>query len=119
VFLVGLSETTTSIRKPIEPIRSNRETRVFLHEAMREVVAVGRAEGVELPEDSADNRLAFCDSLPAEITSSMHHDIEKGSRLEVERLSGDVVKRGKKAGDAAPVIRAIFHVFVLHADGAT
>jgi 2-dehydropantoate 2-reductase len=30
VFLVGLSGTTTTIRKPIGPIRENRETRAFL-----------------------------------------------------------------------------------------
>jgi 2-dehydropantoate 2-reductase len=118
VFLVGFSGTTTSIRKPIGPIRSNPETRTFLHEAMQEAVAVGRAEGVDLPEDFADNRLAFCDGLPAEMTSSMHHDLEKGSRLEVEWLSGDVVKRGNNAGVATPVNRAIFNVLLLHAEGA-
>lgn len=117
VFLVGLSGTTTSIRKSIGPIRSHPQTRAFLHDAMREAVAVGRAQGVELPEDFAGNRLAFCDGLPAEMTSSMHHDLEKGNRLEVEWLSGDVVRRGKQAGIETPVNRSIFDVLALHAEG--
>ena len=31
---------------------------------MREVVAVGRAHGVDLPADIAEQRLAFADRLP-------------------------------------------------------
>ena len=47
VFIVGLSGTTTTIRKPIGPIRENAQTRAFLLDVMREVAAVGRAHGVE------------------------------------------------------------------------
>jgi len=57
VFLVGLSGTTTTIRKPIGPIRENEQTRAFLLDVMREVVAVGRAHGVDLPGDYAEVRL--------------------------------------------------------------
>ncbi|HET9470520.1 MAG TPA: 2-dehydropantoate 2-reductase, partial [Usitatibacter sp.] len=78
VFLVGLSASTTSMRTTLGPIRSNPRTRAFLHDLMRETVAVGRALGVNLPADFADNRLAFGDTLPADMTSSMHHDLEKG-----------------------------------------
>jgi hypothetical protein len=117
VFLVGLSGTTTCIRKPIGPIRSNPRTRALLHDAMREVVAVGRVQGVLLAEDFADNRLAFSDGLPATMTSSMHNDLERGNRLEVAGLSGDVVERGNAVGVPTPVNRAIYDLLVLHALG--
>lgn len=117
VFLVGLSGTTASMRRPLGPIRAHPQTRAFLHDAMREVVAVGRAQQVRLAEDFADNRLAFCDGLPAAMTSSMHHDLERGSRLEVPWLSGDVVERGRVTGIPTPVNRAIFDILVLHAQG--
>lgn len=55
VFLVGLSGTTTTIRKPIGPIRENPQTRAFLLDVMHEVVAVGRAQGVDLAEDYSDS----------------------------------------------------------------
>jgi len=51
VFLVGLSGTTTTMRRPIGPIRENPQTRAFLLDLMREVVAVGRAHGVDLDAD--------------------------------------------------------------------
>jgi cytochrome c peroxidase len=117
VFLVGLSGTTTCIRMPIGPIRSNPRTRALLHDAMREVVAVGRAQGVQLAEDFADDRLAFSDGLPTTMTSSMHNDLERGNRLEVDGLSGDVVQRGRAAGVPTPVNRAIYDILILHAAG--
>ena len=117
VFLVGLSGTTATIRQPIGVIRSHPQTRTFLLDVMREVVAVGRAQGVQLAEDFAEDRLQFCDGLPAEMTSSMHLDLERGNRLEVAWLSGDVVARGKAASIPTPINRAIYDLLVLYAEG--
>ncbi len=117
VFLVALSATTTSMRSRLGPIRKNPRSRAFLHDIMREVVAVGRAHGVALPADYADNRLAFGDSLPEDMTSSMHHDLEKGNRLEVEWLSGGVVRLGSEKGVPTPCNRAVCDILALHAGG--
>src|SRR5258706_8038581 len=76
VFLVGLSATTATTRRPLGAVRENARSRAFLLEVMREVVRVGRAQGVALPEDFADQRLAFGDTLPYDMTSSMAHDLE-------------------------------------------
>jgi 2-dehydropantoate 2-reductase len=117
VFLVALSATTTAMRRPIGPIRENPQTRAFLLELMREAVAVGRAHGVALPEDYAGSRLAFADGLPADMTSSMHHDLERGSRLEVNWLSGGVVQLGQAKGVPTPANRAVCDILALHAGG--
>ena len=117
VFLASLAGVTSVIRKPIGPIRENPRTRALFLDAMREVVAVGRAEGVALASDFADTRLAFADTLPAAMTSSMHGDLDHGYRLEVEWLSGDVVQRGERLGVPTPVHRALNDVLVLYADG--
>jgi 2-dehydropantoate 2-reductase len=116
-FLVGLSGTTATMRSTIGPIRSNPQTRAFLHDMMKEVVAVGRAHGVALPENYADERLAFADSVPPDMTSSLHHDLDNGNPLEVEWLSGGVVTLGAKAGVPTPVNRAVWDVLALHAGG--
>jgi 2-dehydropantoate 2-reductase len=117
VFLVGLSGTTATIRKPIGPIRAHPRTRALLRDVMREVVSVGRAEGVQLSPDYADDRLEFCDGLPETMTSSMHNDLERGNRLEVEGLSGDVVRRGEAVSVPTPVNRAIRDILTLHEAG--
>lgn len=117
VFLVGLSGTTSLARTPIGPIRSHPRSRAFLHDTMREVVQVARALGVPLPSDYADDRLAFTDTVPASMTSSMHYDLEHGNRLEVPWLSGDVVERGAQLGLATPCNRAIFDILSVHSEG--
>jgi 2-dehydropantoate 2-reductase len=118
VFLAGLSGTTTTIRKPIGPIRANPQTRAFLLDVMREVVAVGRAHGVSLAEDYAAVRLKLADDVAADMTSSMHHDLERGSRLEVRWLAGAVVELGQKKGVPTPLNRAIADILALHAGGS-
>jgi 2-dehydropantoate 2-reductase len=117
VFLVGLSGTTASIRKPIGPIRENPHTRAFLLDVMHEAVAIGRAKGVALPENYAENRLAFCDSLPATMTSSMHHGLERGNRMELPWLSGGVADFGKALNIATPRNSAIADILELYAAG--
>jgi 2-dehydropantoate 2-reductase len=116
VFLVGLSGTTTTIRKPIGPIRSHPQTRALLLDLMREVVAVGRAHGVALPEDYAQVRLALADEVSPDMTSSMHHDLERGNRLEVRWLAGGVVELGQAKGVPTPLNRAIADILALHAE---
>ena len=117
VFLVGLSASTTTMRVPIGPIRANPQTRAFLFDIMREVVAVGRAHGVALAADYAEQRLTFCDGLPADMTSSMHHDLEAGRPLELAWLSGGVVELGEAAGVPTPANRAVRDILALHAQG--
>jgi 2-dehydropantoate 2-reductase len=117
VFLVGLSATTTTMRSTIGPIRENPQTRAFLYDVMKEVVDVGRAHKVHLPADYADQRLAFVDSVPATMTSSMHHDLDKGNRLEVAWLSGGVVQLGKAVNVPTPANRAVWDVLALYANG--
>jgi 2-dehydropantoate 2-reductase len=117
VFLVGLSGSTTTMRSTIGPIRENPQTRAFLQDLMRETVAVGRAHGVALPGDYADQRMTFADSVAADMTSSMHHDLEGGNRLEVAWLSGGVVQLGKAVKVPTPANRAVWDMLALHADG--
>ena len=117
VFLVGLSGTTTTMRTTIGPIREHPQTRAFLLDLMREVVAVGRAHGVDLAEDYAEVRVRFADDLPFDMTASMHHDLERGNPLEVRWLSGGVVELGKAKGVATPLNRAVADILALHASG--
>lgn len=118
VFLVGLSATTTLARLPVGPIRDNPRARTFLHDVMDEAVQVGRAEGVPLPPEYAESRLAFADGLPPTMTSSMHHDLQRGSRLELPWLSGDIVERSRRLGLATPCNRAVVDMLSPWADGA-
>jgi len=116
-FLVAMAAVTATMRLPIGPIRSHPLTREFYLDAMREAAAVGRAHGVRLPEDFAEERMVFVDTLPATMTASLHHDLERGNPLEVEWLSGSVVELGAAAGVPTPIHRAARDILILHAQG--
>jgi 2-dehydropantoate 2-reductase len=47
----------------------------------------------------------------------MHHDLERGNRLEVEWLSGGVVQLGMRARVPTPANRAVWDILALHAPG--
>jgi 2-dehydropantoate 2-reductase len=116
-LLIGMSAVTTTMRSTIGPIRANPQTRAFLHDVMREAVAVGRALGVPLAEDFADQRMAFIETLPPQMTASMQGDLARGNRLEVPWLSGTVVQLGAKLGVPTPLNRAVSDILALYANG--
>ncbi|MFT4191104.1 MAG: 2-dehydropantoate 2-reductase [Comamonas sp.] len=117
VFLVGLSATTATIRSSIGTVRNNPASRRLLEAVMQETVDVGRAEGANLAADFAQDRLRFCDQIPADMTASMLRDLEHGNPLEVEWLSGDVSARGRRLGIPTPYNTAIFDILAVHANG--
>ena len=51
------------------------------------------------------------------MTSSMHHDLQAGNRLEVAWLSGGVVELGRAVQVPTPANRAVWDILALHADG--
>ena len=72
------------------------------------MVAVARARDIDLPSDFADDRLAFADGLHHDMTSSMHHDLNRGNPLELGWLSGAVVRFGDELGIPVQVNRTVY-----------
>ena len=107
VFLAGLSGITGLTREPIGPSLDDADRRAFFHDLMKEVVAVGRAEGVALDPEFADDRLSFAETVPATMRASMLEDLERGNRLELDWLAGEVVRRGRALGVPTPANSAV------------
>ena len=55
--------------------------------------------------------------MAADMTSSMHHDLNSGNLLEVPWLSGGVVQLGQEVGVLTPANRAVWDILALHASG--
>jgi 2-dehydropantoate 2-reductase len=117
VFLVGLSGATGTTRLPLGPILADRDTRAFFFQLMQEVVAVGRAEGVALPPDFAEERLAFADTTPPGFKASLLHDLERGNRIEIDWLAGKVVALGRTHSIPTPANAAVYAALKLHRMG--
>jgi 2-dehydropantoate 2-reductase len=108
IFLVAVSGCTASARVPLGVVRADPDLRWMFEQAMRETYRLARARGVDVPEDYVGGRMAFLDTLPAEMRASMAHDLEAGNRLEAPWLCGAVAKMSAEAGIDAPVNRAIY-----------
>ncbi|MBL1068030.1 ketopantoate reductase family protein [Streptomyces sp. 7-21] len=117
VFLVGLSGATASVRQPIGVILAHDRTRALLRDLMAETAAVARASGVGLDEGFADRQLAFCDTLPSGMTSSLHQDLQRGNRLELPWLSGGVADLAGPLGIPVPRNRAVADILAPYVHG--
>jgi 2-dehydropantoate 2-reductase len=117
VFLVAMSSITSTMRTTIGPVRVNPHARQFFLDVMKEVVAVGRAQGVALAEDFAEQRLAGIDAMTPDMRASMSLDLEMGRPLELPWLAGAVVDLGAKSGVPTPCCRAVRDILAIHVDG--
>jgi 2-dehydropantoate 2-reductase len=115
VFLTAISGMTALTRKPIGEVRTHPATRAMLVSALEETASVAIAEGVALPAGLVEKQLSLVDALAPAMLSSMAQDLLRGRRLELEWLSGAVVRRAQKHGLAVPAHRAIHAGLVLHA----
>ena len=110
-ILTAIAGTTAATRMPVGPLLADPDTRALFHGIMREIVVVGRAKGVPLPADFADQRLAYADeTLPKGMKASMAHDLDRGNRMELDWLNGKVVELGRTLGVPTPVNSAIYAI---------
>ena len=78
VLLSGTSGMTASTRQPLGLIREDVDTRALLFKLMHETIAVGRAAGVDLPEDFAAELDRSIAAFPPTMKASMANDLEAG-----------------------------------------
>jgi 2-dehydropantoate 2-reductase len=109
VFIAAVSGVGAVTRQPIGVVRALPETRAMLLHAMEEVVAVGRARGVDLDENTAERIMsAVIDRAPVGTIPSMQKDIMEGRRSELDAQNGAVVRKGKEMRIPTPVNTFIY-----------
>src|SRR5438270_999261 len=117
VVIVTMSSITSAMRTTIGPIRANPHARQFALDLMKEVASVGRAQGVALDPDFAEQRFAHIDAMSPDMRASMSLDVELGRPLELPWLAGAVVEMGAKVGVATPCCRAVRDILAIYVDG--
>jgi 2-dehydropantoate 2-reductase len=105
VNAVGNSVTAIT-RRRFGAVRSVGPMRDVMRTALAEVRAVGNAEGVALTRSDVDAAMALFDGLPDDKTTSTLQDVEAGRPLEVDALTGVVVRKAAAHGIRVPTITA-------------
>jgi 2-dehydropantoate 2-reductase len=117
ILLAAMSGGTAVTRLPIGKLRDDPDVFALFESVMRETEAVGRAEGVPLPADVVEKRIAMIKGQPPGMMASMAVDLLRGNRLELPWLAGKVVQLGWKHGIPTPSNSAIFAALKPYANG--
>jgi 2-dehydropantoate 2-reductase len=118
ILLVPLADLNALTRLPLGKWRADPDLAALFETALRETVAVGRAEGVALPCDAADKALATMWSMPDYHMTSMGNDLLRGNRLELPWFAGKVVELGRRHAIATPANGFIYTALKPYAEGA-
>jgi len=105
-------------RQPAGTVLTNPEMRSMLQDTLQEVFAVGRARGVSFPDDIVDRLMTVVDGYPPSARPSLLEDLEAGRPLELENLTGTVLRLGRELGVPTPLNRAIYVGLLPFVDGA-
>lgn len=117
VQLVPISATTALTRRPIGEVRDDPDTWRLFMDLLGETVAVGRAEGVAIPDEAIERRLAYVRGMPHQANASMAKDLAAGRRLELPWLGGKVQALGRRHGVATPANDFVGAALKLHVMG--
>lgn len=117
ILLCGVSGLTTLTRLPIGAVLADAACASLLQDAFEEAAAVGLEQCPALAPDIAERQMTFARSLPYGLRASMLDDLERGKRLELNHLSGEIVRRGAELNIATPVHSAITRALSPYSDG--
>jgi 2-dehydropantoate 2-reductase len=81
------------------------------------MVALGNAAGAGLDAALVETSMGMLDNLGAAFTSSLHHDLTQGKRLELDALHGHAVRLGERYGIATPMLFAVYAALKPYVDG--
>ena len=118
IFISALSGMTALTRRPIGDIFAQPTTTEMYRQVLEEVAEVGRAEGVDLPQDTASKIFKTTQAREPFIIGSMGHDLIAGNAIEIGLLNGRVTELGRLHGIPTPANFAITAALMPHEKGA-
>jgi len=111
---VGINQCSAILKFPYGPFQENGqpfnvpEARSLMTDAMKEVIAVSKPEGVNLSESDMQEWYDCLDGLTPDSCTSMCQDVKAGRKTEVEMFAQTVIELGKKHNVPTPVNEVLF-----------
>jgi 2-dehydropantoate 2-reductase len=97
---------TSLTNRNIEVVRGSEMEQLALG-ILREAAQVGRAMGAKLPDDAAEQTLRWMSRYPGDTGTSMLQDRKDGKPMEIEALTGTLVRLGEELHIPTPLNRAV------------
>jgi 2-dehydropantoate 2-reductase len=121
IGICAFSGVTSLTRLPIGPILKCPETRDLYQSTLEEVAMLGRACNIALSADVVETWMISMHKQATNqpwASSSMHHDLKVGRRLEVKILNGTASRLGREWAIPTPINDVISAALAPYADGA-
>lgn len=119
---VGLtvnSALTSLVRKPTGICYYDPELLELARSGFQESAAVAKALGVKLPDNIVELHVQNHRNFPRDMYASMYHDLARGRRLELQSLSGLIVRKGRELGVPTPFHTMAYACLKPYIDGAS
>lgn len=118
VTVAGTSAICALARRSVDQVCADERLRALMVQAMHEVIDVARAKAIFLPADTVAAALAFNRSVAPGTRISLLEDLERGKRLELDWLSGHVLRQGEALGVPTPLHAIAYACLCSSADNA-
>jgi 2-dehydropantoate 2-reductase len=109
-YLAGSAAVCAATNCDYQEMRSIPETRAIIQRAIEEALAVGRARGVPLLEDSLAWSMTALDQFPGQGRASLAKDFLAGQPVELEGLTGTIVRLARAASVPTPVNDTLYAI---------
>ena len=117
IGLAANAALTSAARLPAGPLYSDPDVIEVAAALIAEGASVARAAGAKVADDIEPVSVGRLKQFPPGMYASMYHDIAKGGPLEVDGLSGYIVREGRRLGVPTPYHAALYAVLKPHRAG--
>jgi len=112
LFITPMSAIGALTRVPIGEWRAQAEVRSVVDAALRELLAIAAAKGIDLGADAIERTWQRYDTLAAASTSSLQRDVMEGKPSELDAQIGAVVRFGRELGIPTPVSETLYYTLL-------
>ncbi|MBO6783847.1 MAG: ketopantoate reductase family protein [Alphaproteobacteria bacterium] len=117
VLFSAMSGVTAAGRCRLGDIVATRELADLFQKVISETAAIGRAKGVALDDDIEAKTWERVLTFPSDMRASTAVDLEFGRSLEIEWISGAVVRLARETGFDAPANNTLYALLLPHRAG--
>ena len=107
VAIGALGTIVTAARSSLSEVLAMEEGVNTIRTVMEEIVASGKANGVDFPNGIVDAKIADAVAEVDEFQSSLQSDFNRGGNLELDDILGAAVRLGREAGIPMPASSAL------------
>ena len=115
-YIAGSAAVCAAANCVYEEMRTIPITRALIQQAIEEALAVGRASGAPIMDDSLEWAMNSLDRFPAQGRASMAKDFTEGRPVELEGLNGALIRLARETGTPTPANDFLYAVLRPMAD---